>query len=356
MAGLVLGTNGNFYGTTYYGGTHSQGQNYYGGTVFEITPAGTMTVLHNFCSEVKGGTCIDGANPQGGLALGTDGNFYGTTWTGGANNWGSIFKITPTGKLTTVYSFCTLGPPCADGGSPASTLVQASDGDFYGTTRNGGTAGRGAVFKVTPAGQLTTLHSFCLQSSCTDGAVPWAGLALGTDGNFYGATYYGGNRTVSSCILNGCGTLFQITPSGSFTNLYTFCSDQACPEGAAPYGALMQATDGNFYGTTSLGGLEVYDCDNAIQGCGTVFSLSMGLGPFVHANPAFSKVGRAVGILGNNLTGATSVTFNGTSAAFQVVSSTLIKATVPGGATTGTIQVSTPSGTLSSNVAFQVLP
>ena len=271
-------------------------------------------------------------------------------------NWGSIFKITPAGKLTTIYSFCPSGFPCPDGSSPASTLVEASDGNFYGTTRDGGAAGWGTVFKVTPGGQLTTLYTFCLQSGCPDGATPWAGLALGTDGNFYGATYYGGNRTVSSCILDGCGTLFQITPSGTFTSLYTFCSNQACPEGAEPFGGLLQATDGNFYGTTSLGGLEVYDCNNAIQGCGTVFRLSMGLGPFLRANPAFSKVGRLVGILGNNLTGATSVTFNGVSAAFRVVSSTLIKATVPTGATTGTIDVTTPSGTLKSNVAFQVLP
>jgi uncharacterized repeat protein (TIGR03803 family) len=171
----------------------------------------------------------------------------------------------------------------------------------------------------------------------------------------YGATYYGGSRSVSGCISFGCGTLFQIAPSGTFTSLYTFCSGQTCNDGAAPFGSLIQATDGNFYGTTSEGGLEVYDCNNAVQGCGTVFSLSMGLGPFVQANPAFSKVGRQVGILGNNLTGATSVTFNGASAAFQIVSSTLVKAVVPSGATTGTIEVTTPIGTLSSNVAFQVL-
>ena len=149
--------------------------------------------------------------------------------------------------------------------------------------------------------------------------------------------------------LAGCS---QTTSSSSGNDMHA-CS--GCSDGAAPYGGLVQATDGTFYGTTSLGGLEVYDCNNAIQGCGTVFSLSMGLGPFIEANPGFSKVGREVGILGNNLTGTTSVTFNGTAAKFQVVSSTFLKAQVPTGATTGTIEVTTPSGTLNSSVAFHVL-
>jgi uncharacterized repeat protein (TIGR03803 family) len=356
MAGLTLGINGNFYGTTYYGGAHATYQDYNAGTVFEITPAGQFTTLYSFCSKVgHTGNCRDGEDPVGGLVLGTDGNLYGTTTLGGDTGHGSVFKITPGGKLTTIYSFCPLGSSCDDGEAPEGTLVQAGDGNFYGTTYGGGSADWGTVFKLTPEGTLTTLHSFCQQTNCPDGADPVVGLALGTDGNFYGTTIYGGNVT-NYCSFYGCGTAFQVTSSGTFTTLYSFCSEAECSDGNAPYGGLMQATNGDFYGTTTFGGLAIYDCNSALQGCGTVYSLSMGLGPFVEANPGFSRVGREVGILGNNLTGTTSVTFNGVAATFDVVSSTFIKATVPTGATTGPIAVVTPSGTLVGNVAFRVNP
>jgi uncharacterized repeat protein (TIGR03803 family) len=157
------------------------------------------------------------------------------------------------------------------------------------------------------------------------------------DGNLYG--------TVNSVGTSG-GNLFKITPSGTLTTLYSFCEQSGCPDGNNPV-ALVQTTDGNFYGTTNTGGAH---------GDGTVFSLSTGLGPFVETLPTSGKVGRRVGILGTDLTGATSVTFNGTAATFTVVSHSLITATVPAGATTGEVQVVTPSGTLSSNVAFRVTP
>lgn len=199
------------------------------------------------------------------------------------------------------------------------------------------------------------LYSFCSLSQCADGETPVAGLVQGTDGNFYGTTYFGGNNNFT-CNASSCGTLFQITPAGEFTLLYSFCSQSGCADGWAPSSAVMQATNGTFYGTIFAGGVSANGCFGVYSGCGTVFSLSMGLGPFVQANPGFGRVGNEVGILGNNLSGTTSVTFNGTPATFTVVSSTFIKAQVPTGATTGTIQAAMPSGTLSSNSAFHVIP
>jgi uncharacterized repeat protein (TIGR03803 family) len=336
-AALVLGTDGNFYGTTYEGGANGYG------TAFKITPASRLTTLHSFDST-------DGAYPQAGLVQGTDGNFYGTTSYGGANrdNAGTVFKMTPDGTLTTLYSFCSRGGNCTDGAHPEAALIQGTDGDFYGTTLNGGTNGPyvGTVFKITPSGTLTTLYNFCSQLNCTDGAAPQAALIQATDGNFYGTTDFGGDGDQSACLpFKTCGTVFKITPSGTLTTLNNFCVRSNCTDGYTPYGALVQATDGEFYGTTYLGGTHRY---------GTVFRLSAGLEPFVVTQPTSGTVGKAVRILGNKLTDATSVTFNGTAATFTVKSKSEITTTVPTGATTGTVQVVTPSGTLSSNVPFRV--
>ena len=202
----------------------------------------------------------------------------------------------------------------------------------------GGAHGHGTVFRITPSGTLTTLYSFCSQSACTDGATPYAGLIQATDGNLYGTTAGGGAR-------NNDGTVFKITPTGTLTTLHRFCFQSGCADGAGPLSGLIQATDGNLYGTTDAGGVD---------GFGTVFRLNVDLGPFVETLPASGKVGAAVKILGTNLTGATSVSFNGTGAAFEVVSASEISTTVPTGATTGTVQVVTPDGTLSSNVPFRV--
>jgi uncharacterized repeat protein (TIGR03803 family) len=146
---------------------------------------------------------------------------------------------------------------------------------------------------------------------------------------------------------DGCGTIFKITLSGALTTLHSFCSQNECTDGSSPEGGLIQGTNGDFYGTTSSDGAD---------GGGTVFSLSVGLGPFVKTQTTSGQVGAGVNILGTDLTGATSVTFNGTAATFTVVSQSLITTTVPTGATTGTAKVVTPSGTLSSNVPFRVLP
>jgi uncharacterized repeat protein (TIGR03803 family) len=341
IAGLVQATDGNFYGTTYFGGAYG------GGTIFNIAPNGTLTTLYSFCSQSG---CTDGQNPYAGLVQAIDGNFYGTTQYGGANVAGTIFKITSGSKLTTLYSFCSQSR-CTDGANPDGGLIQATNGNFYGTTTGGGTGSGdlgGTVFKITPSGMLTTLYSFCSQSHCTDGAFPVAGLIQATDGNFYGTTEHGGANGPGSY---GDGTIFKITPGNTLTTLYSFCSrsnsTNNCTDGRFPAAVLLQDTNGTFYGTTEYEGAH---------SDGTVFSLSVGLGPFVKTLPAFGEVGATVDILGSDLTGATSVTFNGTAAAFTVLAPSLIAATVPAGATSGEVQVALPSGTLSSNVPFRVLP
>lgn len=415
---LAQGRDGNLYGTTVGGGTYNDG------TVFKVTPSGTLVTLYNF-----DGT--DGSNPQGGLVLGPDGDLYGTT-TFSTNSYGEIFKITPTGKLTILHTFAggttdgalpLVSPTLASngnlygvagvqgaqgwtatgyrissageyklltgsipgsGGSPWAPLIQASDGNFYSTTYNGGTndsgtvyrmspagavkviynfdtthggwgyaplvqdpkgylygteaqggsSGGGVVFKVTTSGKLTVLHNF-VHLDQKGGSVPAAGLVLGTDGKLYGSTYRGGPQNY--------GVLFEITRVGSYKELYDFDGTH----GSEPEATAMQHTNGKIYGLPSLGG--AYDG-------GVVYSLDVGLQPFVSLLFNAGKVGRSIGILGQGFRGTTSVSFNGTPAAFTVVSSTYLKTTVPTGATTGFVTVTTPSGTLTSNKEFRVKP
>ena len=150
LMSLVQGLDGDFYGTTYWGGAYGYG------TIFKIARSGELTTLYNFCAQSN---CPDGAGPVAGLVLGTDGNFYGTASAGGARNFGTVFKISPSGTLTTLYCFCTHFA-CDDGGLPEGGLIQARDGNLYGTTLGGGAGGDGTVFRITPSGTLTTLHSF----------------------------------------------------------------------------------------------------------------------------------------------------------------------------------------------------
>ncbi len=341
-SGPLQGADGNFYGTTNLGGTHA------GGTVYKITPAGELTTLYSFCAEVN---CTDGSIPNAPLIQGTDGNFYGTTSGGGAGQTttcrasigcGTVFRITPGGVLTVLQRFSgKKGTPI----NPVGALVQGTGGNFYGTSIRGGQSGWsgwGTVFMITPWGKLTVLHSFSFEP---DGGEPYAALVQGTDGNLYGAAEDGGK------VDSGGGTLYKITPTGAFTVLHSFC---ALPCGSQPLGALVQGTNGAFYGTTWVGGTDS-SCDNG-HGCGSVFSLAVGLSPFVEAQNDFGIVGTNVIILGNNLTGATAVSFNGTPATFTVNAPTYITAIVPVGATTGPFTVTTPAGTLISNAKFHVIP
>jgi uncharacterized repeat protein (TIGR03803 family) len=336
LGGLVQATNGDIYGTTIGGGVIGEG------TVFKMTPNGQLTTIYSFCSQAD---CTDGWNPAAGLIQIANGDLYGTTSLGGGPcDCGTVFKITPTGSLTTIYRFC-LQSGCPDGEEPYGGLVQATNGDLYGITENGGAnANSGTVFKITPGGTLTTLYSFCSQPECTDGELPYGGLVQATDGNLYGTTVLGG--AYGQPYDKQGGTVFKITPKGELTTLYSFCSQPECTDGSEPTAALIQDTNGNLYGTTFGGGAA---------GLGTIFSLSVGLGPFVETQTKSGAVGSTVKILGTDLNGASSVTFNGTSALFTVSSSgTEITATVPAGATTGTVKVVTLNGTLSSNVPFRV--
>ncbi len=387
---VALGPDGNFYGTTDGAGNIRNSF----GTVYQMTPAGSLTTLHHFCSTAN---CQDGWNAPGGLTLAQNGSFYGVTAggpdtghafristsgafatvlvvcpghtcasdagllgtllqarggylvgpaPGGANNVGAIYRMTPSGTPTIIYSFCD-DTICHDGigGLVSPPLVQTAGGNILGTAGYGGsganctvsTQGCGAAFRVTAAGggTLTKLHDFCSFAHCSDGAVPGP-LIQATDGNFYGTAALGGSA-------KGYGTVFKLTPAGQYSVIHTFIGT----DGQDPSTALFQATDGNLYGTTFQGG--------ASSG-GTIFRISLGLAPFVKTVQPAGKVSDSIVILGNNLTGSTSVTFNGMAGTFSVVSDTEITATVPPGATTGTIQVVTLSSTLSSNVAFTVLP
>lgn len=222
--GLTEGADGNFYGTTYTCGTYG------GGNVFVVSPSGTETDLHAFCS----GT--DGCNPKASLIQAANGNFYGTTANGGTHGFGTVFMMTTSGAETVLYSFGTSG---TDGESPLR-LVQGADGNFYGTTTEGGAYALGTVFEVTPTGLETVLCSF--GTSTTDGAKP-NNLLQGSDGNLYGTTSGGGTH--------GLGTVFKITPAGVETVLYSFGA--SATDGQSP-SDLIQGKDGNLYGSTYSGG------------------------------------------------------------------------------------------------------
>jgi uncharacterized repeat protein (TIGR03803 family) len=301
IAGLVFGSDGNLYGTTPAGGANdAQPCGSTGcGTAFKITTTGALTTLYSFCSQTN---CADGLEPSAALVQGSDGNFYGTTLIGGTGptGGGTVFRLTPTGTLTTLYAFCSLAK-CADGFSPSGTLVQGTDGDFYGTTSGGGTGDTGSntggtFFSITTSGVLTTLYNFCSLANCADGQIPF-GMVQGVDGNFYGVTNQGGtpvhplDSTKIDCQVQdgGCGTLYRLTPAGTLTTLWNFCTEKACDDGAFPLAAPIQASNGTFYSTTQAGGGS---CTLTKAGCGTVFSWSANvtLAPtFTPASQEFAK-------------------------------------------------------------------
>lgn len=320
------------YGTTSIGGGIMND-----GTVFQIDSAGAFTSLHSFMGT-------DGEYPNVSLVAGNNGNLYGATLEGGSvdgGGTGTFYRMTPAGKVTALHTF---EPAQAAGASGA--LILGNNGNYFGTDIGGG-EGAGTIYEATPAGAITVLHTFCTKPNCTDGSTPYGAMILGSDGNFYGTTYGGGANT-TAC-NGGCGTLFEMTPTGTFTTLYSFCSQANCADGSRPEGGLLQDTNGTFYGTTYSGGTE---------DLGTIFSLSTATTqtPFVKPLQKSSNAGAPVMIIGDNLTGATQVLFNGVAAAFTVLSSTEIKATVPTSATTGTITVVTPKGTLKTIAAFHVMP
>jgi len=252
---VIQATDGNLYGTTRWGGANCGSDGC--GIVFKITPSGGLSTLYSFCLLPN---CADGNAPFAPVVQAADGNLYGTTEGGGVYSNGTVFKITAAGTLTTLYSFCALGYPCPDGAGPRTGLLQGTDGNFYGITSDGGSSNYcegydcGTVFKITPQGALTTLYSFCSQSGCPDGALPYAALVQSPDGTLYGTTYIGGSNSDCNDYDNGCGTVFRISPDGTLTTLYSFCSQSGCPDGSFPYAGLVQGTDGNFYGTTIGGG------------------------------------------------------------------------------------------------------
>jgi len=368
--GLTLGTDGNFYGTTNLGGSSSQG------TVFKMTTAGVETILHNFNSATDGGF------PWGPPIEGSDGNFYGTA-SASAKDQGLVYKITSSGTYTTIYAFdgthgsVPIAPPvqgvdgylyvvtsvggaencgtvvqmttagvvnnyysfpCQSGGGgsdPIGPLVQASNGNFYSTTQAGGSNGEGTIYQITTGLVATTLHNFGVTFG--DGTQPSSGLLLATDGNYYGSTNAGG--------ANDDGILFNTSTGGTYTDLYSF-NNTANLTQESPLAPPVQATNGTLYGVTEFGGATNQ---------GTVYSLNMGLPAFVNTAVFSGKEGQKVTLLGNNLKGTTSVTFNGVPATFTVNSNSHLTATVPSGATTGAIHVTTSKADLVGRKDFVIL-
>ncbi len=374
--GVTLGWDGNLWGTTYNGGKDGAG------TAFKMTPAGDLTSLYSFTNgkddsaptytllqgqdgnmygvseaqyegqygsffklTTKGKISAypfdytDGSSPN--LPVqGTDLNFYGTTQGGGnaACACGVIYKATAAGKITVLHNFSGyVSSTQYDGARPIGILVEGADGNFYGTTYQGGEYNAGTVFKITPSGTYTLLHSFSFQAPTYDGQLPIAGLTLGTDGNFYGTTAYGGTQ-------NG-GAIFEITPAGKETVLYNFCV-VSCYDGFIPTTPMVLHTDGIFYGNTA----------GNSNGGSVFYSFKTKLKPFVKLVTWSGKDGASAEILGQGFTGTTGVSFNGIAAKFDNVSDTYMTATVPTGALTGPVTVTTFSSSLKSDRNFLVTP
>jgi len=328
----VMGPDGAYYGTAWEGGGPSGC-----GALYKIRNSGAASggfqKLHAFDYS-------DGCNPTAALTVGPDGNFYGTTNSGGSAGYGTVFEMTPVGRVIVLHEFQGVG----DGYNPNGALVVGTDGNFYGTTRGMGTPYGGTVFRISPIDhQFSVLHDFEIPQ---DGAWLVGGLVQGSDGNFYGAAEQGGNTNCAEG--NGCGTLFQITPTGSYAVLHDFDNTGGYWADTTPF----QHTTGRFYGDTYWGGMATGPC--ATSGCGVFYTLDLGLPPFVSVAPNRATPGSSVQVLGQDFTPSTTVTFNGTPANITVVSATYLKAVVPPGATSGFVTVTTQSGVLTSNQQFLV--
>ncbi len=300
FGGVVRADDGNFYGTTLWGGEHGQG------TIFRMSPRGAVTELHAFngsdgqyprTSLIQGrdgllygaahgnGNLVafnhgavfkmtldgqftllhafsghDGSGPQG-LMEAADGFFYGTTEGGGSGHAGTAFRISAAGQFEQLHSFeCN-----RDGGDLRSVPVQARDGNFYGVTYQCGRQGMGTVYRMTPQGEVTALHHFDCVARPDDGCMPEAGLTLGRDGELYGSTTQGGKYNPGQHV--GAGAIFRITIAGKITLLHSFALGEEA--GCVPASKLVQAQDGTFYGTTYYGGHA-----RGENGSGTVFAMS----------------------------------------------------------------------------------
>ncbi len=320
----IQAADGNFYGTV--GSSGSSGN----GVLYKLTPSGKFTVLHTFNRNVDG---------DGGQALvqGTDGKFY-TVAAEGSGCWGTVLQFATTGKVKVLHNFAC---DQSEGISPIGPLVQAADGSFYGVSNQGGAQSSGTVWKISPSGSFKLLYSV---NGTTDGQYPGNALSLGTDGKLYGSTQYQG--------VNGFqgagGTIFQFTTAGVYTVLFSFTGGNA-PSGSFPNTILAQDTNGLFYGVTAVGGGPDSD--------GTFYDLNNGLAPFVSPQTASGMIGAQVGILGQGFSHSSVVKFGGISASsIAVTGTTFITATIPAGALTGSVTVTTSSTTLSSPQTFKVLP
>jgi uncharacterized repeat protein (TIGR03803 family) len=346
---MAEGIDGSVYGVTLVGGDVGCGEDGCG-AAYKVDPHGHVELLVTFAEG-------NNLTYPSGLMLGDDGNIYGITGSPDEDSYGNVFKMTPGGVLTTLYNFCSEAN-CADGYDPFS-LIQGTDGNFYGVAYEGGNyrntcatyflepVGCGTIFRLSRSGVYTVLHTFCTDAPCSDGGNPsW--LVEGSDGALYGVTQLDGDPSCNGGY--GCGTIFKITKDGAFTILYGFHTG----DGQVPFG-LTQATSGLFYGVQEVS--PGVTCSlNEGQGCGTVFSFDIGLPPFVSVVRNFGRIGASDSIIGQGFIGATAVAFNGTPATFTVVSDTFLKTTIPQGATTGYVTVTTPSGVLTSNVQFHVIP
>ena len=371
LSGLMLGRDGNFYGAC-----ADYASNY--GTLYSMPPSGTYSFVHSFFGPPNDGefpfsvpiqaadnyfygvtfgggpaegvvykTDSSGSKykvidtfpnrpgdafaPVGSLVQGTNGYFYGTLAGGGSHNSGAIFKISSAGKETILYNLLS-----TDGSGPPAGLIQGSDGYFYGCASTGGLSGVGTVFKVSSKGAFTMLHSF--GSFAHDGLGCFVNLIQATDGNYYGATQLGG--------LQGAkGTIFKVDSKGTYSVVYSFDGTV----GFVPASPLYQHTNGLLYGVTQNGGIGT-------PGQGVIYSFNIGANPFARLELTSGQAGNSIGIFGQGFLAATGVTFGGVSAAFTPAGDNYMTVTVPSEGKSGSVVVNIPSGNLTSSKPFKLIP